>query len=699
MEQVIFGLIKNISFTTILIFFLIIILLFVVYICLISVSRKRTEWNIKKYEKSHKYIKELFIEINDYKEYIRYFIFGKKWTKRIRYQFNNLFKIKPKFLDFKSITSHIYFFYNFNKTLSIIKKQYNIFKEAYKNKRNIALKEYPDAKYKAEDYSYWMQKDLNKLNKYCRAINSNFFIITGNAGSGKSNLLCNIAELIIANEYPCVFINLKDIDVDIYEYFYEYLPLKNVLKFIQNKTFNIVSIVSIINFMCMSKRKNFFVLLDALNENNDNKFLNALCKFINTLLEKKSFKVILTCRSEYFDTHYNKILEKNINMDKMEKLDISNNTINFSNRDKYKLHYAYKKHFNFKGNISNFIYDKLSQLLLIRILYETNKDSRNNIIDLNKFKIYKKYISLISEDNKNFETLLTIITQKMIDSLNFNYILIKDLNLKEEDLLLLKKICDENMLITRKLIENEDKINEDVEETISFVFDELRDYCITKIAINNINQLFDLLNILKEKLLPPLEGVITYSYLHFREIEEYDMCKRIVENYLTIKELPFSDFEQHLDFGMNMIFEHGKKLLDFEKKYIFDVLNKNRTYQLLKYFIINILRICKFDKDSFYVVFEFLMTIKSFSCIEKIFNFILSTDIVDDEKSLYIAEKLLDEIKEKVTSNKHVKILSEIIYDKYQFNELDVKELNLILKESQCDEIKDRIKNIMDMNK
>ena len=42
-------------------------------------------------KKSRKYISDLFVELNEGKETLRYFVYGERWKKRIIKDFNNIY--------------------------------------------------------------------------------------------------------------------------------------------------------------------------------------------------------------------------------------------------------------------------------------------------------------------------------------------------------------------------------------------------------------------------------------------------------------------------------------------------------------------------------------------------------------------------------------------------------------------------------
>ena len=93
------------------------------------------------------------------------------------------------------------------------------------------------------------------------------------------------------------------------------------------------------------------------------------------------------------------------------------------------------------------------------------------------------------------------------------------------------------------------------------------------------------------------------------------------------------------------------------------------------------------------------MTIKSFSCLVDIVNYILFNNTDKEHRISYRENIILENIKKEVSNDKSTNILFSIILGKYEFNVLDMKELNIILRESNCKEIKDNIKNTIELNK
>ena len=137
--------------------------------------------------------------------------------------------------------------------------------------------------------------------------------------------------------------------------------------------------------------------MDAINENDNLKFLESLSDSLEQLLKNRNVRVILSCRSEYYDLKYKKYLFKESSNISVSFLDLQEENYSYEARERLIANYA--RHYNFKGELSEEVKEKaIKQLLLVRILFELYSGKNVNIYELNKYKLYKKYID--GEDNK-----------------------------------------------------------------------------------------------------------------------------------------------------------------------------------------------------------------------------------------------------------------------------------------------------------
>lgn len=661
-----------------------------------------------KFKDNGKYIEGLFVELNNTKELLRYFIYGKKWKKRIIKKFNDLYdnycgeviRIATKKDNLK---------YKFNKFSSL----QEIFKEIEKHKG--IFDKYVDKKHSREIpdeleenpliATHTYQEAFAELLLYIQVINSNFIILTGSAGNGKTNLLCNIFELIKNLKLPCVFLNSRDIPSKVSDTFYKSLNIpiflsgkEKIIFFFINKIFKIF-------------RKNFFIIIDAINENDTPIFKSSIAEFINEILEYSNVKIILSCRKEYFESRYKELFEDKIQI-KPLIYDIKDSYYN--KRAVNKIFLNYRKHFNFTGNITKPIYNSLANhLLLMRMFFEVNRDSNNDVRTLNKFEIYHQYVDLIKKQAPDVEELLNIIIEKMVDNLNFSQILTEELNLGEK-IENFKKIADDNILISRVIVENENTIAETEKEAFNFVFDEFRDYCIARYFIikcqktgdENYKSLFEFISNLTEKRLSPLEGILRYIYFFFKTQNDTERCKLILgqceqlyfqhSRGLYAENNGIVEFD---NFGISLIFDCEMALWAFEKEYIFNILSNNvhDAFNLFKF-----LRNCEYTISknySFELFFDFLMQIEEYNALKNILKPFDNIDEEDDVQSQLL--RILKRINERGNGHSYYKFLIVLslifpyldeISDTVEKYDKCIDIVKEIETKSRCSELKNKVK-------
>ena len=234
----------------------------------------------------------------------------------------------------------------------------------------------------------------------------------------------------------------------------------------------------------------------------------------------------------------------------------------------------------------------------MRIFFEVYSGSDAKIISLNKFKIYAKYIESLKNNVNKPELFINKLIERMLEKGKFDEISINDLGISDEEFITFKKFADENLLISRTIKKYEGTLPETEEEVFYFVFDELRDYCISKFIIKNcldnndseFKLLFDLIQDFIVNKTSPLEGIIKYSYSYFREAKDINNCKRVLsvlntvfhgEGYSRRFGLNEEKYVIFDNFGLNMIIEYNEQLLDCEFDFIQRVVNASDKYAML----------------------------------------------------------------------------------------------------------------------
>ena len=209
-------------------------------------SSKYTKEKIDEFKRNGKYIPGIFVELNESKEVLRYFIYGEQWKKRIIDKFNFLYKNSYGDILRKANTEKDTYFYLDNWT-KLDKVEYAIdvaldYHQRLQKRKVRFQEEYAESLFLLEYLSWPYMEALEELQNFAYAANRNYLVLTGSAGNGKTNLLCSIAELAIKLDYSVLFLNSRDIKGDIVNYVlsclnvHGFLTKCNSLYFWINKT-------------------------------------------------------------------------------------------------------------------------------------------------------------------------------------------------------------------------------------------------------------------------------------------------------------------------------------------------------------------------------------------------------------------------------------------------------------------------------
>lgn len=539
---------------------------------------------IEKLKEEKKYIQGLFVELNDSKEKLRYFLYKNKWKVRIIDEFNSLFSdnngklLKEIFGENEEILFSLKRNINIDELILRIDNARSFLQDLYGNKVEYP-EHYQESVYMFHIYTNRYDDILSRMKTKAEYIKHNYIIIVGSAGNGKTNLLCSYAELLMKLKYPCIYINAKEVNGDVHSYFQQQLNIPSILvkpNFIQ-KLFIVIN---------KFKRKPTYVLIDAVNENNQEQFLSGLPTVLNTLLKNKNIRVVVTCRSEYFETRYKKILIEEINCkslyDNIQAQEYSQNALD-------RMFYIYAKEFEFYGEISDLVKSKLSQqLLLMRMFFETHRNETRTIYNLDCFAIYAKYIHLICEEKNKYVDMFLFEIVRIMKEQN-NYQNISENELCEEWKKIYDKI-DGTILVSQTLKYNPDSLLEKEETVVYFVFDEVRDYCIARYTLLNMcgssgevpmqEEIIKFLYDLKENNEVCLEGVINYIYQYYKNSDDENLCSLLLEEFIKpidVVEKGHNYYGSDLlrGWGLKLIFHDYVKRLKCENEYLEYILYEN----------------------------------------------------------------------------------------------------------------------------
>lgn len=576
--------------------FILIFTVLVLIVALFSIRRKANKFTNKQIDrliKDGKYIPGIFVELNESKEVLRYFIYRKRWKKRLVQNFNLVYANAYGDILRKAYKNpNVRYKLSRKTSLEKIEKATKSAIDLHNNFDRFKVKfkpEYEESQVLFEISKYTYTDILRNVYQCSKAANRKYFILTGSAGNGKTNLLCSISELLMKLKQTVIFLSARDIEGDLLSFLFCELKLPKIYKKHKN------AYLFMVNLLLTIYHKHLFVIVDAINENDSDGFGSNIAEFINEVTKYSRINVIVSCRNEYYKERFRKDLVENVDIPAFEfDLKEQQYTLVAINR----IIEAYSKHFNYSGNISPAVRNALSeQLLLLRIFFEVNKGSNVDVYSIRKHELYNQYIEVIRENSgNNIINVLNAVADFMIENEKYDEINLFDLENAGITSNVIKEAVDSSVLLSKKLVFHEGTIARNEHEVIYFVFDEMRDYYLARrillrnMSVDNVNSeaVLEKLKQLKALGASCAEGVIYYCYIFFRtdkEVAELGETDKICNSILDLYRIPeqrekktywhMHHREELQNLGLRIILTSGIELSNFEISYIQDCLRKD----------------------------------------------------------------------------------------------------------------------------
>lgn len=486
-----------------------------------------TEQQIQKNIKSGKYIPEIFVEQNDYKEYMRFFSEPKLFINKAIEQIQAL--------NFEDINEYLY--KNFSKNISFRipdkietgEKLVEVSKELSEDLKNARvlvedrnqmqdlLKKGFDLYYREtkDYYNRAIQFDFGEIDRNLEYIKYKYLMITNRAGQGKTNFICDFTKnFLLKKNFFALYINAYEVNKDLYEFVCD-----KMISFLNNKDINYI-----FNLLEQEYKKTFrpfIILIDGLNENNKfDSFSNIVRQFLEKITKYNFIKVIMTTREEFYEEKF-KDIDTGIYSKYFKRVEMFNNHQTFQDR----IFWGYLKFFDItirRYSLFRNVFDKLSRdTLLLRFFCEANKGKKQlYMYDIYKYNTFQKYIDKkIGEyDNikfglgKIYSNVLDKVIKYMINNNQYYNIPIDTMN--KEELEFVYELVLNDVVLKDDVILQEGFLKEN-KTVISFTFDEFRDFCIAKYVAKKYDkeQLTKFINDLDEKYnINIKEGVLGYLF-------------------------------------------------------------------------------------------------------------------------------------------------------------------------------------------
>ncbi len=495
-------------------------------------------YNVNKNISSGKYLPNVFLENIRIKQLLRDFVAPYPFAKLVlercdmidtyRTNRNRKFRHEDPFIF--DITSYKNFvaeeeivdFYNGAKLLEnyLVEKS----KELFSGRNSYSLE---SSKY-------------GKLISHMQHISSKLLLITTSAGQGKTNQICDLVyNVLLKRRIPFVYLNGYEIDAnDIFNSFASYmLPGTNM-------AFDEV-IKNTVTY-CKYRRSPIVLIIDGLNENPmPDVFSRNLAIFMEKVLQYDCVKVILTCRSEYYEeffTDFDAVFKGR--MLKMENLNK-----HYNEDEQRRLIQNYLRYFNIHAVFSKHVEESLcNDLLMLRIFCEANKNkSLGHVHSINKEAVFAEYYEImkhklvdkvLNEEHYKLEAnqidnfVMSIVKYMLENNTVFNVPLShlqKHLTEKEKNIF--ERFLDENILL-RKDLTPERKGPFSRNEVVNFTYDSFRDYLISTYLLdvvepNNYLKLEALAKEYTAKGHQLREGLAPFLFVHARNSQNNKVINMI----------------------------------------------------------------------------------------------------------------------------------------------------------------------------
>jgi hypothetical protein len=346
-------------------------------------------------------------------------------------------------------------------------------------------------------------------------------------------------------EIPCLFIPARELN--------GYGNGKRILEYILNNRYspNVTKIhefLELSNNIALENRKPFLIVIDGINEVADlSSFSDELKVFCGAVCQYDMVKVIITCRSEFFDDKYASMLDEPFAVHIHRVGDLRSK---MTEPSRERLLKSYFSHFKIEGKISRIAEDFLKgDLLLLRIFCERYEDSDvGYMADIYKGDLFEQYllrkITLFPQalQVKALPTLYRIVTA-MLDTNDFSKLSVRDFSSEEQEVV--RRFVEDDVILRQEIgVEGLAAIGE---LAISFTYDELRDFVIAyKLVIGDADSEAQSLKAAIATLpgRPIHEGVYRYAYLLARNAKDgaaIAACENV------------SDFAEHFSLNMHLL--------------------------------------------------------------------------------------------------------------------------------------------------
>lgn len=365
----------------------------------------------------------------------------------------------------------------------------------------------------------------SRLNEACALIGlirNKIFLVTSMAGQGKTNFVCDLVEnQFRLFEIPCLFIPARQLN--------GFVPGARLFDYIAHNRYapdgtKLHDYLTLFDQVAYDVGKPFVILIDGINEVADlTSFNEELKAFCSAVSQYDWIKLVITCRSEFFDERFATMLDEPFAAHIHRVSDLRSEMTDLS---KARLLSAYLGHFSIRGSLKGQARSFLeNDLLLLRVFCERYEGSDVGYVtdiykgDLFVDYLHKKIHSFPPQYQTNALFTLFKIAGSMLAADNFSKLSVRDFSAKEQEIV--RRFIEDDVILRRE-VDSED-LAAVGDLAISFTYDELRDFIIAYQLVNDAaadqaQALTEILARLPSR--PVYEGVYRYAYLLARKAND-----------------------------------------------------------------------------------------------------------------------------------------------------------------------------------
>jgi len=376
--------------------------------------------------------------------------------------------------------------------------------------------------------------DIKKLLSDLRLISSRVLFIVGRAGQGKTNFICDFAErVLLKRSIPCVLFTGRDFSHVMPERIGEYFT-QSVFG---NRIDNLGDALCCLDEYAVESNAPVVIIVDGINENrNIEDFSHHLERFVERVLDHEYIKVVLTCRSEYFEERFGNFRQASF-AHEIQFIKDFERYMSEAHKDR-----ILDVYFDFFNLSYPYMAPRAAEVLksdtlLLRMFCEAYGDmdaeesiQLPQIVDIYRDTVFREYLdrkiagaAVYRKETSpirvglgdEYHRLLGRIVQLMVQGERYSDIPVADLEIANYDAL--AELLGEDVIVRRDLV-TVDNVLSDKVEVINFTFDEFRDFLlanhlVTVVFRENRQRFEQIIDRMVAPNSPVAEGVRTYLFL------------------------------------------------------------------------------------------------------------------------------------------------------------------------------------------